>query len=195
MSKRKGLLIVGSIVVVVVGGVIAYNSLATSDDTKEDEEHSNPSQIKRPIPVEDPEITVEEATAIIADETGDSQLADLYRTYNDNNIIFLAEDAPCNRGLEALKDFIDRFESDLSFQKERTNIMEGGNHPKYGAVTLSITPPDSINFFGAWNNVTANEAFFCHGWLGSEMLEEFTFTRQDENSEWHLTDYFSALEN
>ena len=39
-----------------------------------------------------------------------------------------------------------------------------------------------------------NEAAFCTGYLGSEVLEEYLFGRKDSQSPWMLIDYFRAAD-
>lgn len=195
MKKQNGLLIGGAIVIALVGGYIAYNAFARGRSKEEEDAGNNIiSQINRPETLPNTEITAEDATALMAEATGENPLYDLYRCYYDNNMIFLDTEAPCNKGDEALRVFVERFSNDSQFQVERTQIMEGGMNPDFSTISLSIYDPDSTNFFGAWKYISANEASFCHGWLGSEMLEEYTFTRTDSSSRWLLTDYFSAEE-
>ncbi len=191
MNKQKGFLIGGGIVIAVVGGIVAYNAFAKGK-SKEESEEAHFSKVNRPE--NNPtDLSVDEATALMAEATGNNPLYDLYRSYNDNNMVFLDQEAPCNKGTETLSSFIERFSSDSQFQIKRTQIAGGGMKPDFSTLSLAISDPDSTNFFGAWSSITANQASFCHGWLGSEMLEEFTFTRRDSLSHWLLTDYFSAL--
>lgn len=191
MNKQKGLLIVAGIVIAIVGGIVAYSAFAK--EKSEAEAESAYSQIHRPDNYPKTDLSVDEATALMAEATGSNPLYDLYRSYNDNNMVFLDQEAPCNKGAETLQAFIEQFSRDRQFQANRTQITEGGMKPDFNTLSLVISEPDSTNFFGAWSNIAANEASFCHGWLGSEMLEEFTFTRKDSSSHWLLTDYFSAL--
>lgn len=191
MNKQKGLLIGGSVIIVIAGGIMAYSAFTRGRGKNETATAS--AQIFRPESQPATDISVDEATALMAEATGENPLYDLYRFYNDNNMVFLDKEAPCNKGTEALQAFVEQFSRDSQFQANRTKISEGGMRPDFSSLSLVIAEPDSTNFFGAWSNIAPNEASFCHGWLGSEMLEEYTFTRKDSASHWVLTDYFSAL--
>lgn len=193
MNKQKGLLVGGIIVIAAIGAIAAYTTYAKWRSKGEEEAANTISKINRPDTRLEGELSVDEATALMAEATGKNPLYDLYRYYNDNNMVFLDGEAPCNKGAETLQSFIEQFSTDSQFRANRTQIISGGMTPDFSNLSLTIAEPDSTNFFGAWSNIAANEASFCHGWLGSEMLEEFTFTRKDSSSQWLLTDYFSAL--
>ena len=111
-----------------------------------------------------------------------------------NNFFLTKEDAeaPFNQGSEPLSQFIDRFREDAVFQRARTSLGEGSSTPDFGKLQIAIAPPDSTYFFAAWRELAPNEAAFCKGYLGSEMIEEYLFGRKDSQSPWMLIDYFRA---
>ena len=107
-------------------------------------------------------------------------------------MIFEDAEAPFNQGSEPLSQFIDRFREDAVFQRARTSLGEGSSTPDFGKLQIAIAPPDSTYFFAAWRELAPNEAAFCKGYLGSEMIEEYLFGRKDSQSPWMLIDYFRA---
>ncbi|MDO5016892.1 MAG: hypothetical protein Q4E10_00840 [Porphyromonas sp.] len=138
-------------------------------------------------------LSVEEANELMRRKTPDDTLNDLYQDYRVNNSIYMDESAVCNLGMEGLSDFVDRFKSDASFRQQRTKLVcDDGGRFDYADLNITVSDPDSTNFFSAWSAIAPNDAVFCRGFLGSEMVEEFTFQRADSLSGWFLVDYFNV---
>ncbi len=102
---------------------------------------------------------------------------------------------PKRRSIKAVNRYLNyfsRFREDAVFQRARTSLGEGSSTPDFGKLQIAIAPPDSTYFFAAWRELAPNEAAFCKGYLGSEMIEEYLFGRKDSQSPWMLIDYFRA---
>lgn len=192
MSKKRGLIISGGVVLVVLGGLWLYSKYWERGLRAEEGDLAVVNQVVRPADTLSPALSVDQAEELVADADGEVPVYDLYKEYDTNNMIYGDREAPFNQGAEGLKQFIDRFEGDAAFQRSRTSLGDGASEPVFGQLQLTIAPPDSSYFFAAWRELMPNEASFCKGFLGSEMIEEYVFQRKDSQSHWMLTDYFRA---
>lgn len=191
MSKHRGLLISGGVALLALGGVWLYTKYG--DRGASDKEiTATTEQVVRPVDSLSSSLSVDEAEELIAEANNEVPVYDLYKDYYTNNMIFEDAEAPFNQGSEPLSQFIDRFREDATFQRARTSLGEGSSTPDFGKLQIAIAPPDSTYFFAAWRELAPNEAAFCKGYLGSEMIEEYLFGRKDSQSPWMLIDYFRA---
>ncbi|MDO5035966.1 MAG: hypothetical protein Q4D93_03285 [Porphyromonas sp.] len=139
-------------------------------------------------------ISLEEAEQMMHQQ-GSDKLAEQnsFVRYNESNAIFLDPEAPCNKGEEALQDFIVRFSEDKEFQEARCKVrLPEVEQPGIRKCTFTILEPDSTGFFASWLDVEADSASFCTGWLNSEMEQEFVFERLNDGL-WYLTDYIGPM--
>ena len=191
MSKHRGLLISGGVALLALGGVWLYTKYR--DGGGSDKEITTTTErVVRPVDSLSSSLSVDEAEELIAEANNEVPVYDLYKDYYTNNMIFEDVEAPFNQGSEPLSQFIDRFREDATFQRARTSLGEGSSTPDFGKLQIAIAPPDSTYFFAAWRELAPNEAAFCKGYLGSEMIEEYLFGRKDSQSPWMLIDYFRA---
>ena len=191
MSKHRGLLISGGVALLALGGVWLYTKYG--DRGASDKEITTTMErVVRPVDSLSSSLSVDEAEELIAEANNEVPVYDLYKDYYTNNMIFEDVEAPFNQGSEPLSQFIDRFREDATFQRARTSLGEGSSTPDFGKLQIAIAPPDSTYFFAAWRELAPNEAAFCKGYLGSEMIEEYLFGRKDSQSPWMLIDYFRA---
>ncbi len=191
MSKHRGLLISGGVALLALGGVWLYTKYG--DRGASDKEIvTTTERVVRPVDSLSSSLSVDEAEELIAEANNEVPVYDLYKDYYTNNMIFEDVEAPFNQGSEPLSQFIDRFREDATFQRARTSLGEGSSTPDFGKLQIAIAPPDSTYFFAAWRELAPNEAAFCKGYLGSEMIEEYLFGRKDSQSPWMLIDYFRA---
>ena len=191
MSKHRGLLISGGVALLALGGVWLYTKYG--DRGASDKEIvTTTERVVRPVDSLSSSLSVDEAEELIAEANNEVPVYDLYKDYYTNNMIFEDAEAPFNQGSEPLSQFIDRFREDAVFQRARTSLGEGSSTPDFGKLQIAIAPPDSTYFFAAWRELAPNEAAFCKGYLGSEMIEEYLFGRKDSQSPWMLIDYFRA---
>ena len=191
MSKHRGLLISGGVALLALGGVWLYTKYG--DRGASDKEITTTMErVVRPVDSLSSSLSVDEAEELIAEANNEVPLYDLYKDYYTNNMIFEDAEAPFNQGSEPLSQFIDRFREDATFQRARTSLGEGSSTPDFGKLQIAIAPPDSTYFFAAWRELAPNEAAFCKGYLGSEMIEEYLFGRKDSQSPWMLIDYSRA---
>nr|WP_311478693.1 hypothetical protein [uncultured Porphyromonas sp.] len=191
MWKHRGLLISGGVALLALGGVWLYTKYR--DRSASDKEvAATTERVVRPVDSLSSSLSVDEAEELIAEANNEVPVYDLYKDYYTNNMIFEDVEAPFNQGSEPLSQFIDRFREDATFQRARTSLGEGSSTPDFGKLQIAIAPPDSTYFFAAWRELAPNEAAFCKGYLGSEMIEEYLFGRKDSQSPWMLIDYFRA---
>ena len=191
MWKHRGLLISGGVALLALGGVWLYTKYR--DGGGSDKEITTTTErVVRPVDSLSSSLSVDEAEELIAEANNEVPVYDLYKDYYTNNMIFEDAEAPFNQGSEPLSQFIDRFREDATFQRARTSLGEGSSTPDFGKLQIAIAPPDSTYFFAAWRELAPNEAAFCKGYLGSEMIEEYLFGRKDSQSPWMLIDYFRA---
>ena len=191
MWKHRGLLISGGVALLALGGVWLYTKYR--DGGGSDKEITTTTErVVRPVDSLSSSLSVDEAEELIAEANNEVPVYDLYKDYYTNNMIFEDAEAPFNQGSEPLSQFIDRFREDAAFQRARTSLGEGSSTPDFGKLQIAIAPPDSTYFFAAWRELAPNEAAFCKGYLGSEMIEEYLFGRKDSQSPWMLIDYFRA---
>lgn len=190
MSKHRGLLISGGVALIALGGVWLYTKYRDGGSDKEIV--ATTDQVVRPVDSLPTRLSVDEAEELIAIANDEVPLYDLYKDYYTNNMIFEDAEAPFNQGSEPLSQFIARFREDTAFQRARTSLDEASSTPDFGKLQIAIAPPDSTYFFAAWRELAPNEAAFCKGYLGSEMIEEYLFGRKDSQSHWMLIDYFRA---
>lgn len=193
MWKDRGLLISGGVALLALGGVWLYTKYRDGGGSDK-EVTATTGQVVRPVDTLSTSLSVDEAEELIAAAGDEVPLYDLYRDYDTNNRILEDAEAPFNRGSEPLSQFIARFREDAAFQRARTSLGEGSSTPDFGKLQMAIAPPDSTYFFAAWRELSENEAAFCKGYLGSEMIEEYLFGRKDSQSPWMLLDYFCAEE-
>lgn len=191
MAKSRGIIIIGGLALLSLGGIWAYTRWRGNEADKA-YSVTTENQIVRPNNPPASRLTADEATELLAETNDEQSQYDMYKEYNANNMIFADMEAPFNQGTESLYSFVERFGVDEEFQRERTALLDGASTLEYGLLTLSISDPDSTNFFAAWHELSPNEASFCKGFLGSEMIEEYIFSRHDSQSPWQLIDYFRA---
>ena len=191
MSKHRGLLISGGVALLALGGVWLYTKYGDRG-ASDKEVTATTERVVRPVDSLSSSLSVDEAEELIAEANNEVPVYDLYKDYYTNNMIFEDVEAPFNQGSEPLSQFIDRFREDAAFQRDRTSLGEGSSTPDFGKLQIAIAPPDSTYFFAAWRELAPNEAAFCKGYLGSEMIEEYLFGRKDSQSPWMLIDYFRA---
>ncbi len=191
MSKHRGLLISGGVALLALGGVWLYTKYRDRG-ASDKEVTATTERVVRPVDSLSSSLSVDEAEELIAEANNEVPVYDLYKDYYTNNMIFEDAEAPFNQGSEPLSQFIDRFREDAAFQRDRTSLGEGSSTPDFGKLQIAIAPPDSTYFFAAWRELAPNEAAFCKGYLGSEMIEEYLFGRKDSQSPWMLIDYFRA---
>lgn len=191
MSKHRGLLISGGVALLALGGVWLYTKYGDRG-ANDKEVVATTERVVRPVDSLSSSLSVDEAEELIAEANNEVPVYDLYKDYYTNNMIFEDVEAPFNQGSEPLSQFIDRFREDATFQRARTSLGEGSSTPDFGKLQIAIAPPDSTYFFAAWRELAPNEAAFCKGYLGSEMIEEYLFGRKDSQSPWMLIDYFRA---
>ena len=191
MSKHRGLLISGGVALLALGGVWLYTKYGDRG-ASDKEVTATTERVVRPVDSLSSSLSVDEAEELIAEANNEVPVYDLYKDYYTNNMIFEDVEAPFNQGSEPLSQFIDRFREDATFQRARTSLGEGSSTPDFGKLQIAIAPPDSTYFFAAWRELAPNEAAFCKGYLGSEMIEEYLFGRKDSQSPWMLIDYFRA---
>lgn len=196
MNKKNVFAVIISIVLGAIFIAVAFWGYSSVKGCSGSAQEESETEITRPERAQEstlPRISLDEANAIAAEERGDNPLYDMFETFRTNNMIFLDKSSPCNQGAESLQDFALQFASNPTFQKSRTQLThEDGYSPAFGSISLTMLEPDSVNFFAAWNHVEANLAAFCTGWLGSEMSEEYVFSRSSEGEKWYLVEYFSA---
>lgn len=194
MWKDRGLLLLGVLGFLGLGVFLLYRHYVVGGERVAGVSAPREGALGREDSLSAP-LTVEEAEAELVASSGDEvSLYDLYRDYDTNNRILENAEAPFNRGSEPLSQFIARFREDAAFQRARTSLGEGSSTPDFGKLQMAIAPPDSTYFFAAWRELSENEAAFCKGYLGSEMIEEYLFGRKDSQSPWMLLDYFCAEE-
>ncbi|BDE82262.1 hypothetical protein CE91St14_12900 [Porphyromonas somerae] len=191
MWKHRGLLISGGVALLALGGVWLYTKYGDRG-ANDKEVVAATERVVRPVDSLSSSLSVDEAEELIAEANNEVPVYDLYKDYYTNNMIFEDAEAPFNQGSEPLSQFIDRFREDAVFQRARTSLGEGSSTPDFGKLQIAIAPPDSTYFFAAWRELAPNEAAFCKGYLGSEMIEEYLFGRKDSQSPWMLIDYFRA---
>ena len=191
MWKHRGLLISGGVALLALGGVWLYTKYGDRG-ANDKEVVAATERVVRPVDSLSSSLSVDEAEELIAEANNEVPVYDLYKDYYTNNMIFEDAEAPFNQGSEPLSQFIDRFREDAVFQSARTSLGEGSSTPDFGKLQIAIAPPDSTYFFAAWRELAPNEAAFCKGYLGSEMIEEYLFGRKDSQSPWMLIDYFRA---
>ena len=191
MWKHRGLLISGGVALLALGGVWLYTKYGDRG-ANDKEVVAATERVVRPVDSLSSSLSVDEAEELIAEANNEVPVYDLYKDYYTNNMIFEDAEAPFNQGSEPLSQFIDRFREDAVFQHARTSLGEGSSTPDFGKLQIAIAPPDSTYFFAAWRELAPNEAAFCKGYLGSEMIEEYLFGRKDSQSPWMLIDYFRA---
>ena len=191
MWKHRGLLISGGVALLALGGVWLYTKYGDRG-ANDKEVVAATERVVRPVDSLSSSLSVDEAEELIAEANNEVPVYDLYNDYYTNNMIFEDAEAPFNQGSEPLSQFIDRFREDAVFQRARTSLGEGSSTPDFGKLQIAIAPPDSTYFFAAWRELAPNEAAFCKGYLGSEMIEEYLFGRKDSQSPWMLIDYFRA---
>lgn len=192
MTKNKGIWLgIGAVIIVAIAG---YAFLAFQNKEKKVPENEGKETIQRQDPIDDMgALTVEKATEIMAEEEGENILYDLFQPYDTNNLIYSDPEAPCNSGTEPLYSFVEKFMEDRSFQSKRVALPNDLPYGvTYGTLPLSIYTPDSTNFFASWAYIDTNTATFRLGYLGSEIVEQYTFSREDNKHPWLLVDYFSA---
>ncbi len=192
MGKRQSAFIAGGVVILALAGYFAYTSYVRKVNISEPQEEQ---KIIRPTEMPMGELSVEAATEIMAESTGSNPLYDLFQPFDTNNKVFEDPESPCNIGTESLQAFIKLFDNDSLFQSKRIDLP---SDIPYGIVfhnvSLEIIPPDTVNYFASWGDIEDNLATFCRGYLGSELVEQFTFHRDDSRSAWYLVDYFN-IEN
>ncbi|CCY11714.1 unknown [Porphyromonas sp. CAG:1061] len=191
MWKHRGLLISGGVALLALGGVWLYTKYGDRG-ANDKEVVAATERVVRPVDSLSSSLSVDEAEELIAEANNEVPVYDLYKDYYTNNMIFEDAEAPFNQGSEPLSQFIGRFREDAVFQRARTSLGEGSSTPDFGKLQIAIAPPDSTYFFAAWRELAPNEAAFCKGYLGSEMIEEYLFGRKDSQSPWMLIDYFRA---
>lgn len=190
MAKSRGLFIVGGLALLTLGGCWAYSRWKSEESKSASMSPEN--QVERPSEAAGSQLTADEAIELLPEVAVDQSLSDLYKEFQSNNMAFGDMGAPYNQGKEALCQFVSRFAQDEAMQRDRTTLMEGASTLEYGELCLSVSEPDSTNFFAAWRELTPDKASFCKGFLGSEMIEEYVFSRKDSLSAWYLVDYFKA---
>lgn len=192
-NKKRNAVVIGIILVAVVIVLVALgnNNLGQNSSKSESQDDQTTLREQR-NKAPSSKLSPEEANEIVAAGKGINPLYDMYEGYHTNNMLFLDPESPCNQGAESLQEFVSQFSSNVAFQRNRTRLSSEKTYlPKFGEISLTILEPDSVNYFAAWNEIGANEAAFCTGWLGSEMASEYVFTREDKDSPWYLVDYFS----
>jgi hypothetical protein len=107
-----------------------------------------------------------------------------------SNEMFFDDKSSCNQGSEPLKEFIEKFCNDRTFQKSRTkfpNNITAENWTPFRKGSFTIRPTDSENGLimgSAWGTMERNKASFVW-WVGMSTSYAYIFERINE--QWFLT--------